>query len=129
MAQRCRISAQELWWRQPVYRALAKRGIAFCAVSPPRLPESLPPKSEILYVRFHGRSRWYRHDYTTDELALWAERIADSNAKEVWIYFNNDREGCAIKNAIELRALLQKWISSKAAARTREGLEDDSASG
>jgi uncharacterized protein YecE (DUF72 family) len=107
------------WWRQSVYRALSKRGITFCAVSAPRLPESLPPKAEILYVRFHGRSRWYRHDYTTDELAIWAERIADSNAKAVWIYFNNDREGCAIKNAIELRALLQKRTSTNPAGRAR----------
>jgi uncharacterized protein YecE (DUF72 family) len=30
------------WWRASVYRALAKNGITFCAVSAPRLPEELP---------------------------------------------------------------------------------------
>jgi uncharacterized protein YecE (DUF72 family) len=98
------------WWRQAVYRALAKRGVMFCAVSAPRLPEELPPKSDRLYVRFHGRSRWYRHDYSTEELTTWARRIAASGAREAWIYFNNDREGFAIKNALELRALLDDLL-------------------
>ncbi len=96
------------WWRQSVYRAFEKRKLIFCAVSAPRLPEVMPAKAEILYLRFHGRTRWYRHDYSTEELTAWARRIAVSGAKEVWVYFNNDREGFAIKNAIELRGLLQE---------------------
>ncbi|MDB6127790.1 MAG: hypothetical protein JWM35_1686, partial [Verrucomicrobia bacterium] len=96
------------WWRQTVFRALAKHRIIFCAVSSPRFAEELPPKSGIIYIRFHGRSRWYRHDYTTEELEVWAQRIANSGAKEAWIYFNNDREGFAIKNALELRGALQQ---------------------
>ncbi|MEO6246828.1 MAG: DUF72 domain-containing protein [Opitutaceae bacterium] len=98
------------WWRQAVDRAFAKRGITFCAVSSPRLAETLPPRAERLYVRFHGRSRWYRHDYTTEELTVWAQRIANSGAKEAWLYFNNDREGYALKNALELRALLAERL-------------------
>jgi len=85
-------------------------------VSAPRLPEDLPvvarqrAKPGVVYVRFHGRSRWYRHDYTLEELTAWAQRIAASRAREVWIYFNNDREGYAIRNALELRALLHERI-------------------
>ena len=55
-----------------------------------------------MYIRFHGTKRWYRHDYTPEELAVWAARIRASGAKRVWAYFNNDREGYAIKNAKEL---------------------------
>jgi uncharacterized protein YecE (DUF72 family) len=102
------------WWRPSVYRALAAGGITFCAVSAPRLPEDLPPAAKgtrkrpaRVYVRFHGRTRWYRHDYSTDELTTWARRVVLSKAREVWIYFNNDREGFAIKNALELRHLLR----------------------
>ena len=50
---------------------------------------------------------WYRHDYSKDELAVWAKRIDDSGAKTVWAYFNNDREGYAIKNARTLSRLLR----------------------
>jgi uncharacterized protein YecE (DUF72 family) len=95
------------WWRAGVYRAFAKSKITFCSVSAPRFPETLPPASELIYVRFHGRSRWYRHDYSTEELSSWAQRIASSPAQTAYLYFNNDREGYAIKNALELRGLLQ----------------------
>lgn len=95
------------WWRPAVYRAFVERGLIFCAVSAPRLPEDFPPGQETLYVRFSGKTRWYRHDYANDELAMWAERIRASGAKEAWVYFNNDRQGFAIKNALVLRRLLR----------------------
>ena len=57
-------------------------------------------------LRFHGTTRWYRHDYSRDELSAWADRIAATGARRAWCYFNNDREGFAIRNAETLRALL-----------------------
>jgi uncharacterized protein YecE (DUF72 family) len=68
------------------------------------LPDELVKTNEVLYARLHGRSRWYRHDYTAEELSEWAGKIAGSGAREAWIYFDNDREGFAIKNAQELIA-------------------------
>ena len=64
--------------------------------------------SEVVYVRFHGVSRWYRHNYSKAELSAWAEKIRASGAKEVWIYFNNDREGYAIKNGKARRRMLKE---------------------
>jgi uncharacterized protein YecE (DUF72 family) len=58
--------------------------------------------ADEIYIRFHGTKQWYRHDYSQAELAVWVERIIASGAKTVWAYFNNDREGYAIKNAREL---------------------------
>ncbi len=96
------------WWRSAVYRAFEKHGLIFCSISAPRLPAELINTSNRLYVRFHGASRWYRYDYTKTELATWAEKIRRSGAKEVWIYFNNDREGYAIKNAKKLARILTR---------------------
>jgi uncharacterized protein YecE (DUF72 family) len=95
------------WWRDSVYEALAERGISFCVVSAPRLPETCPAQQRLLYVRFSGRTQWYRHDYSREELAVWAERIQTSGAEEVWVYFNNDRNGHAVKNALMLRRMLR----------------------
>ncbi|MES2696939.1 MAG: DUF72 domain-containing protein, partial [Verrucomicrobiota bacterium] len=89
-------------------RGLAQKGIAFCAVSAPRLPDDLPPHQRILYVRLSGKSQWYRHDYSEDELRLWLKRIQESGAEEAWVYFNNDREGFAIKNALMLRRYVRE---------------------
>jgi uncharacterized protein YecE (DUF72 family) len=96
------------WWNQTVYAAFRKAGIVFCSCSGPRLPDELVKTADYLYVRFHGTSRWYRHDYTKEELAVWAGRIRASGARRVWAYFNNDREGYAIKNAKELIRQLKK---------------------
>lgn len=109
------------WWRPSVYRAFAERKLIFCAVSAPRLPEEFPPHQKILYVRLSGKTRWYRHDYSLAELTAWADRILASGAEEAWIYFNNDREGYAIKNALVLRRLLRsaRQESSQLAAVSR----------
>ncbi|HUR47575.1 MAG TPA: DUF72 domain-containing protein, partial [Candidatus Saccharimonadales bacterium] len=55
--------------------------------------------ADEVYIRFHGPKTWYRHDYTTAELAIWAERVKESKSQRVWAYFNNDRDAYAIKNA------------------------------
>jgi uncharacterized protein YecE (DUF72 family) len=95
------------WWNKAVYRAFEKAGIIFCSTSGPRLPDELIQTADDIYIRFHGTKRWYRHDYSRDELQVWADRIQASGAKRVWAYFNNDREGFAIKNARMLRRLLK----------------------
>src|SRR5215212_1441003 len=55
----------------------------------PGLPNVLVRTADDIYVRLHGPERWYRHDYSDDELKDWAEKIQSSGAKTAWIYFNN----------------------------------------
>ena len=93
------------WWNERVYAAFRETGTVFCSCSGPRLPDELVKTADDVYVRFHGTTRWYRHDYTKAELAVWAERIRASGATRVWAYFNNDRDEYAIKNA---RTLLRE---------------------
>ena len=94
------------WWNEEVFEAFRASGAIFCSTSGPRLPDQLVKTADDLYVRFHGIAKWYRHDYSDSELRVWAERIVESGAKTVWIYFNNDRDGYAIKNAKTLAELL-----------------------
>ena len=96
------------WWNDTVYAAFAEKGIIFCSCSGPRLPDALVKTAEDVYIRFHGTKQWYRHDYTRDELKSWAGRVRDAKPVRVWAYFNNDREGYAIKNARAFLRLLRK---------------------
>jgi uncharacterized protein YecE (DUF72 family) len=96
------------WWNADVFSAFREAGVIFCSCSGPRLPDELVQTADDIYIRFHGVKQWYRHDYSDAELAVWAERIRQSNAKTVWAYFNNDRDGHAIKNAKRLLELLQR---------------------
>lgn len=94
------------WWNDRVFTAFRANGIIFCSCSGPRLPDELVKTADEVYVRFHGVKQWYRHDYSGEELTLWAGRIHASGATRVWAYFNNDRDGYAIKNATAFRSLL-----------------------
>ena len=99
------------WWNETVYDAFLETGTIFCSCSGPRLPDELIKTADDIYIRFHGVKTWYRHDYTNAELAVWAKRIDASGAKTVWAYFNNDRDGYAIKNARALSRLLRSKIA------------------
>lgn len=94
------------WWNEEVYEAFARAGTIFCSCSGPRLPDELVRTADDVYIRFHGTTQWYRHDYTDAELLVWVDRIRQSRAKTVWIYFNNDRDGYSIKNANRLSELM-----------------------
>ena len=94
------------WWNEAVYEAFRETGTIFCSCSAPRLPDELIKTGDDIYIRFHGVKKWYRHDYTSAELAVWATRIEKSGARTVWAYFNNDGNGYAIKNARLLSRLV-----------------------
>ena len=88
------------------YSPFHRAGIIFCSCSGPRLPDELVKTADEIYVRLHGPKRWYQHDYSKAELAIWAGRIKASGAKRAWVYFNNDNDAHAPKNAVTLRRML-----------------------
>jgi uncharacterized protein YecE (DUF72 family) len=94
------------WWNEDVYEAFRKSGSIFCSCSGPGLPDQLVKTAGDIYIRFHGVDRWYRHDYSLEELTLWAVHIREAHADRVWIYFNNDHDSYAIKNATMMAELL-----------------------
>jgi uncharacterized protein YecE (DUF72 family) len=98
------------WWNDEVYAAFEAAGAIFCSSSAPRLPDSVIRTTDDIYIRFHGVERWYRHDYSRAELLEWAGRITAAKAKRVWVYFNNDFDGYAIKNATMLSELLHDQV-------------------
>lgn len=94
------------WWNEQVFARLRSTGTIFCSVSAPSLPEIIVTTSSILYIRFHGKYRWYRYKYTTLELSSWKEKILNTGSKICYVYFNNDRDAAAPANAMELKNLL-----------------------
>jgi uncharacterized protein YecE (DUF72 family) len=109
------------WWNDEVYRAFQEAGIIFCSCSGPRLPDELIRTADEVYVRLHGPKRWYQHDYSKSELAIWTDRIRASGAKRAWIYFNNDNDAHAPKNAKALRRMLGRLSSTQPRKRPAQG--------
>ena len=99
------------WWNETVYAAFRQAGTIFCSCSGPRLPDKLVRTADEVYLRLHGPERWYRHNYSKDELAKWADKIRRSGAERAWIYFNNDYGAYAPRNAAIMRRLLAKTRS------------------
>ncbi len=59
------------------------------------------------YIRFHSGSRGRRGNYSESELEEWAQRIERwRRDDDVYAYFNNDREGFAVRNALRLKERL-----------------------
>ncbi|SFV18962.1 Uncharacterized conserved protein YecE, DUF72 family [Bradyrhizobium arachidis] len=105
------------WWNEEVYRAFRDAGIIFCSCSGPRLPDELVRTADEVYVRLHGPERWYRHNYSDDELRKWAEKIRESGAKRTWVYFNNDNDAHAPANAKTLHRMLSPLRPKRRIAR------------
>lgn len=83
--------------------------VGIVSVSAPvstRLPEDLIVTHGTAYIRFHGRTAWYRYDYSEEELRQWADQIRRTPLRECFAFFNNDG-GSAPRNALRLRALLE----------------------
>jgi uncharacterized protein YecE (DUF72 family) len=47
-------------------------------------------------------------DYPRTKLRRWADRIASLDARETWVYFNNDTGGAAVRDGPELARMLQE---------------------
>ena len=94
-------------WETPaVYEALDRRGCALVLAHRPGLRAPHVVTGGWSYVRFHqGTPKG--PDYPRDTLRRWAERIAAMDARETWVFFNNDPTGAAIRDAFTLQDLLE----------------------
>jgi uncharacterized protein YecE (DUF72 family) len=98
-------------WDDPaVYALLERHHAAYVVMSGANLPCVLKATAALVYVRMHGpdTSTLYGGSYSSEDLRWWADRIRewDQQGRDVLVYFNNDRDGNAVRNAWELRALL-----------------------
>jgi uncharacterized protein YecE (DUF72 family) len=74
------------------------------------LPCVLRTTARFVYVRLHGPDPYhlYGGSYSDADLRWWADRIREWQGmdRDVFVYFNNDGEGNAVRNAVTLRQLI-----------------------
>jgi uncharacterized protein YecE (DUF72 family) len=103
------------WDDHAVYDLLEKRRAAYVVVSGAGLHCVPRATSDLVYVRMHGPASepMYVGSYPDDELRTWAGRVAewDSEGRDVLIYFNNDLQGNAVRNARVLQSMLASSVS------------------
>ena len=98
------------WFTQSVFQILKAHNLSFCIYSMPGGHSPFWATSELVYIRFHGSLVLYGGSYSQEELTSWASLIKRllSQGHQVHAYFNNDAFGNAVRNAQELRTLIEK---------------------
>ena len=111
------------WETEEVRTLLEERGAALCLADRRGLLGADWRTADWGYVRFHEGRAEPRPCYSGDELRGWAERIAAlwGPRADVFVYFNNDPLGCAIRDALRFAECLRE-VGLEA---TRVPLPDD----
>ena len=96
------------WLDDRFFAALAAHEVAFCIAGLPQYETPVRATAPFVYFRFHGSGQMYYYDYRPDELRRWRDAILDfvDQGHTVYAYFDNDPEGWAVRNALELTELV-----------------------
>lgn len=101
----------ESWLSNDVYELFRKVDMAICEADWPGMPQNIPVTASFVYLRRHGpkaEKALYSGCYSKKSLKEDARRIRDwhKKGKSIYVYFNNDEGGWAIKNSLELKGML-----------------------
>jgi uncharacterized protein YecE (DUF72 family) len=99
---------EESWFVPEVYELLRAHGSALVIGDHPRRPfQARELTTNWTFIRFHYGSRGRDGNYSEKELEEWAQRIeAWREQADVYVYFNNDWMGYAIRNGRWLKRRL-----------------------
>ena len=98
----------ESWMDDDVLGALREHNVALCiADHPERRWQRRELTADFGFVRLHYGARGHRGNYSPSELGAWAQELRRlARHAEIFVFFNNDWEGFAVRNAIDLKARL-----------------------
>jgi uncharacterized protein YecE (DUF72 family) len=99
----------ESWYVESVYGILRHHGAALVQHDYGRREVPEAATGPFGYLRLHGPDGHYRGSYDDAALERWAEIVREHAAhhRPVFVYFNNDLEGNAVRDARRLRSLLE----------------------
>ncbi|MBN1538209.1 MAG: DUF72 domain-containing protein [Anaerolineales bacterium] len=99
------------WLTGETFALLKEFGVTFCNPDSPRSTLTDFTTSSNGYLRLHGRKHWYTYDYSEEELHEIVDiihRMETRGAQAIYVFFNNDFEGFAPKNASQLINIMRE---------------------
>jgi uncharacterized protein YecE (DUF72 family) len=98
----------ESWFAGEVYELLRRHEVALVIGDTPERPfQTHELTADWTFVRFHHGTRGRYSNYSERELEEWARRIERwAQRADVYAYFNNDRNGNAVRNGSWLKKRL-----------------------
>ncbi len=100
----------ESWMTKGVIDLCSKYGVSLCMADWPEFLDDIAVTADFVYQRRHGQGGNYATLYSMADLREDALRIKGyvKNSKDSFMYFNNDFQGYAPRNARELLEILKK---------------------
>src|SRR5437773_7638012 len=97
------------WFDNEVAECLERHAVAVCVSDAPDWPMWKQVTTDLVYIRLHGHTRKYASSYSEAALEKWATRARRwlEEHRAVHIYFDNDAEGAAPRNALTLLEMLR----------------------
>jgi len=83
-------------------------GVTWVSVDCPDFPNDVYATSDLIYERMHGRSAWYCHCYSDEELQEILQKIVAAGGKAAYIFFNNDHD--MLNNARRMLELTKRLV-------------------
>jgi len=106
------------WEIEEVHAALDRAGAAYVLADRPGWRMGQVVTGGWSYIRLH-QGRRTSPFYARSKLRRWADRIEQLSADDVYVYFNNDELGAAVKDARTLMEILEDRGLDVARARSR----------
>lgn len=97
------------WFDNEVADCLTKHAVAVCMSDAPDWPMWDRVTTDLVYIRLHGHTRKYASSYSKLALKRWVNRTQRwlQENRDVHVYFDNDAEGAAPRNALTLLEMLR----------------------
>jgi uncharacterized protein YecE (DUF72 family) len=98
----------ESWLVSEVFELLRQHNVAFCIHDLAETKMRFEITAKFTYIRLHGPGNAkYAGSYSERQLVELARHIHSFQKRlgSIYVYFNNDIGGCAVKNALELKRL------------------------
>ena len=92
------------WFCEEIFDIIKKANCSLCFSDMPEFEIDEPVTADFVYIRRHGAHERYSSSYSDEQLKAESEKIKKWVVEDidVYIYFNNDAYGYAIKNALKL---------------------------
>lgn len=96
----------ETWFRDDnAINELGSLGITVVSIDEPGLTW-VGSTNGIVYLRLHGRSGWYMHEYSEEELRELANKAISVGPRAIYVFFNNDH--WMLENARRMLTILRE---------------------
>ena len=97
------------WSSKKIYSLLKKYKVSWVIADSPNYPKAELVTSDFVYIPLHGSKVIFSSNYTKKELNELAKKIKKwlKQDLDVYVYFNNDALGFAVKDAKILNRLLR----------------------